>query len=54
MKIQAYQSPHLRGFDQISAFLLRNYRIFTTEAVTIIRHISETNWRVFGIDGRVK
>jgi hypothetical protein len=30
------------------------YGIFTTEVVAIIRHISETNLRVCGIDWRMK
>lgn len=34
--------------------LLHNYGIFATEVVAVIRHISETSWRVCGIDWRVK
>jgi hypothetical protein len=34
--------------------LLHNYRIFTTEVVAIIRHISKASWRVYGIDWRVE
>jgi hypothetical protein len=33
---------------------LLNYGIFTTEMMAIIRHISETSWRVCGFDWRMK
>jgi hypothetical protein len=34
--------------------LLHNYRISASEVVTIMRYISETSWRVCGIDWRMK
>ena len=34
--------------------LLHDYGIFATEVVAIVRQISETSWRICGIDWRVK
>ena len=34
--------------------LLHNHRIFTTEVVAVIRHISETSWCACGIDWPVE
>jgi hypothetical protein len=34
--------------------LLHDYGIFATKVMAIIRRISETSWRVRGIDWRVK
>jgi hypothetical protein len=34
--------------------LLHNYGIFAAEVVAIMRYISQTSWRVCGIDRRVE
>jgi hypothetical protein len=34
--------------------LLHHYGILTTEMVTVIRHVSETSWRIFSIHWRMK
>ena len=34
--------------------LLHHYGILTAEMVAVIRHVSETSWRICSIDWRVK
>jgi hypothetical protein len=54
VRIEGCQSMVVEINDSHMESLLHHYRILTTEMVTVIRHVSETSWRICSIHWRVK